>query len=376
MLHHIASLMNLADKVYTTDNFIEKCSIENAEIDPYKGIIVEKVKFGTLNINDPFFDSFKKDYPEYNDWFKSKSNDDVYVAQLHGSIKAILKLKIEDNYDEFSDVQPMLNNEKTLKISSLKITLNGSKLFERFIKLIYDIALDQCIKQIYVTFYNNSEAKHRLYRKLNTWGFFEYGTKNEKEIVMLKRMVYTPCHELKASYPLFNMYKGIAAIQISPLFIPDLFQKSPTMSLEISTSRNAILKNYISKASVANIQKGTIIVFISKGKEMDKTVLGLGVVEDIHTNFINRNQFIRTVRKRSILGNSVLDMFWSNVHGESINAVDFLYIGSSTHDVTLQQNYENLNIDNLSAEQYTTLPNEIFLSLIKGTKYEGDFTLN
>jgi hypothetical protein len=373
VLHHIASLMNFSDRVYSTENFIEKCTIENSNIDPYKGILVERVKFGTLNINDPFFDSFKNDYPEYIEWFNSKANDDVYVANDNGKLKALLKLKIESKFEEFSDIYPTLEDEKTLKISSLKISLNGSKIFERFIRLIYSVAIANNIKQVYVTFFNNSELKHRLFRRLSAWGFFEYGTKNEEEIVMLKRMTYYKQQDYKFNYPFFSFESNAIMIEVPSIFASELRHENDIDTLDISPSKNAISKVYITKNSNPKIEKGSILIFTT-GK--DKEVLGLGIVERTYTNFLNENQFLRIVRKRSIIRTSVLDMFWHNAQQNDITAIELLYVSRTAGDAVLQTNYKRL-CNMISIGDLNDILNfEEFYNLIKGTEYERNFAIN
>lgn len=41
--------------------------------------LIEYKKFSSINLDDPFFNSLKEDYPEFSVWFKKKSEDYAYI---------------------------------------------------------------------------------------------------------------------------------------------------------------------------------------------------------------------------------------------------------------------------------------------------------
>lgn len=53
-IHEFASTLNIEYKVYTIEEFIERCTIDYRHLDESKGIEIQEVKFGTLSLNDPF----------------------------------------------------------------------------------------------------------------------------------------------------------------------------------------------------------------------------------------------------------------------------------------------------------------------------------
>ena len=77
---------------------------------------IKKVLLGDLDINDVFFNSFKEDYPEYEEWFFRKKNDTVSVIMENNKIKALLKLKIENETEDYSNIIPDFKPKKRLKI--------------------------------------------------------------------------------------------------------------------------------------------------------------------------------------------------------------------------------------------------------------------
>lgn len=134
MSHKIARILDIDDKVFSIEGFIEKCSIEHLELDETLGVSIEKILFGELDYNDRFFNSFKAEYePYYHTWFKNKANDEVYVAKdLNNNIRGLLKLKIEEQAIEAGDIIPAFKPAKRLKISSLKADYTSQKLGQRF----------------------------------------------------------------------------------------------------------------------------------------------------------------------------------------------------------------------------------------------------
>ena len=71
-LIHKASLLNIFDKVFTIDAFLEKVTAENPGLQDYRVLSVKKELFGNIDIQDSFFDSFKEDYPDFKRWFNKK----------------------------------------------------------------------------------------------------------------------------------------------------------------------------------------------------------------------------------------------------------------------------------------------------------------
>lgn len=151
---------------------------------------IRKVVFGDLNINDIFFESFKEDYPEYEDWFFRKRNDFVYVIiDAYKHIRALLKLKIEDETEDYSNIIPDFAPKKRLKICSFKVSLSSrSGVGKTFVEMILKSAKQNSVEEVYVTLYNKNGSKEALVRLLESNGFLYWGNKNSDELVyVLKR---------------------------------------------------------------------------------------------------------------------------------------------------------------------------------------------
>lgn len=132
-----ASLLGISDKVFTIDAFLEKVNTEYPDLADYKVLSVRKSLFGNLDLSDDFFTSFKEDYPGYEAWFNKKADETVYVCLSENKPLALLYLKAEGKSEDYSDIDPPLPPKKRLKIGSFKVTLNGFRLGERFLKIVF-----------------------------------------------------------------------------------------------------------------------------------------------------------------------------------------------------------------------------------------------
>ncbi len=132
-----------------------------------------KYEILTLNyLNQEFFDSLREEYGfhVFNDWFRKKcfNKDKAYVQKdENDKINAFLILKDENENDTPSC--PEMIKKRRLKIALLKVTDNGHKIGESFIKLSINTAIKANINEIYVTFF--IEGKDSLIALLNKFGF-------------------------------------------------------------------------------------------------------------------------------------------------------------------------------------------------------------
>jgi predicted nucleic acid-binding protein len=150
-IHKKASELGILERVFTIDAFLEKVTAENPELSDYKVLSVKKELFGNLNLRDTFFDSFREDYKEFDDWFNRKSDEIAYVCTSEtGEIVAFLYVKIEGMNECYSDIDPAFKPAKRLKIGTFKVISNGYKLGERFLKIVFDNALRFSVEEIYV----------------------------------------------------------------------------------------------------------------------------------------------------------------------------------------------------------------------------------
>ncbi len=161
---------------------------------------------------------------------------------------SFLYLKIES--EELSDVIPILENKRRLKVGTFKVDAHGTKLGERFVKRIFDIALAKDIDEIYVTIFEKHEGLMNL---LKTFGFYKHGTKttqNGKEAVLIKKFNNIKDCILK-DFPMVQTEgKNKFALGIQPRFHTPLFSDSILNNesvniLQDTSHTNSIHKIYI-----------------------------------------------------------------------------------------------------------------------------------
>ena len=142
-------------------------------------LAVKKTVFGATNITAEFFDSFRQDYggDAFDRWFARKADETVYVCHEGNDLVAFLYLKVEGTDENYSDIEPRFSPKRRLKIGTFKFEMNGFKLGERFLKIIFDNALRQNAEEIYVTIFPNTAGQQRLVKLLQDFGFVEHGTK-------------------------------------------------------------------------------------------------------------------------------------------------------------------------------------------------------
>lgn len=150
-IHTKAATLDISDRVYTINSFLEKIYAENPELVKYQVLGVQQKLFGELDLRDPFFDSLKEDYPGFDKWFHKKANDKVYVTtnKENGKLLSFLFLKTEDKDEAYPDITPSFKSKKRLKVGTFKVVSNGVRLGERFMKIIFDNAIAQKVEENY-----------------------------------------------------------------------------------------------------------------------------------------------------------------------------------------------------------------------------------
>ena len=339
-IHTKAEMLGIADRVFKIDSFLEKVVSENPELVDYKVLSVTKKLFGEIDISDSFFDSFKEDYRGFEKWFIKKSDETAYVTINKGKILSFLFLKVENRDENYSDITPVFKPKKRLKIGTFKVISNGVRLGERFVKIIFDNAVQNKVDEIYVTIFEKREEQKRLIGLLEDWGFVFYGTKlteNGEELVYIRD--FTPSFNKenpKLTFPYLSKETNIYMIPIYPDYhtelLPDsiLTTESPYDFIENQPHRNAISKAYITRSIERNINKGDIIVFYrtaakDRSAYYSSVITTIAIAEDKIENILDENDFILKCRKRSIFTDKGLKEFWNWSPKYKPFIINFLY---------------------------------------------------
>lgn len=374
LLHDLSATMHISERVYNVEDFIEKLCSENRDKDNDKGIAIHKVKFGSLDFNDPFFDSFKNDYnPYYTEWFHKKAGDDVYVAHDEDvNIRGLLKLKIEDLAEGDNSIVPQMRPARRLKICSLKAHITRQKLGQRFMRIIFETALTHKVDEIYITIIENGLMKKTLADMVQQWGFVYYGTKNKNESVYVRMFAKEVRTDLLRCFPYHSPDNNIFII---PMLRTEATHVIPPISLldddkDVEPYKQAIKKSIILNDMPEGIKKGSILLFYQLSADIGyRYLLGVGVVDGIYSNFNTEYLFRLRSKKRSLMDDIQLQECWRKANGKPI-VVDFLYtyyFGGNINNCTL----EYAGIDHKTLKHLT--PIEIdkiqFYNIIKNTDY-------
>lgn len=339
-IHEKAEALEIQSRVLTIEQFLERCVAENPNLVNYQVLSVRQQYFGNINLNDPFFDSFKEDYPGFGGWFNRKSEETAYVCQREENVLAFLYLKVENEDEDYSDVVPTLTPKRRLKIGTFKVSLNGFKLGERFLKIIFDNALRFNVDEIYVTIFDRTDGQVRLIDLLEGWGFIRHGVKNSgagQELVYVRDFrAEADIYEPTKTYPFISANTRKFIVPIYPEYHTELFPdsvlrtESPLDFVENRPNRNAINKVYISRSFERSLIHGDIIVFYRtkfRGPAHYTSVATtIGVVQSVTDNISDLDAFIRLCRKRSVFSDAELKEHWDYSPHNRPFVVDFLYV--------------------------------------------------
>jgi len=369
-----AEQLQIGDKVFTIDAFLEKVTAENPSLVDYSVLSVRKIHFGTVDVSSAFFDSFRADYPDYNRWFARKSQEFAYVSMQSDSIVAFLYLKLEDEREPYPDIHPRFTPKRRLKVGTFKVLLNGFKLGERFLKIIFDNAVRQRVHEIYVTIFPSSAERERLIKLLEDFDFTHHGEKrNSYGVESVYVRDFTRCFDNLnpcLTFPFVSRSSRIFLVPIYPQYhtelLPDsiLRTESPLDFVELQPHRNAIRKVYISRSYFRDLQTGDNIIFYRTGGYYRSVVTTIGVVEKIHRSIIDEDHFIRLCRHRSVFTNRQLRDQW-NYRSSKPFVVDFLYAYSFPRRPNMEALIENAVIrdvqsaprgfEQITSEQFETI---------------------
>lgn len=220
--------------------------------------------FSEINLEDPFFDSLRNDYPRFDDWYKRKADEGKSAFVLYGDQGLLVFVFLKSEVGVYiNDVEPPLEPCRRLKIGTLKIEAHQTKMGEHVLRLILKEAIRHRIEEVYVTAFPKHES---LINLLKTYGFNEYGKKGG-ELVFVKSLT-SSVGDIWCDYPRFDLDRRAFLLAIRPEYHTKLFPDSilknelPQSSALIQdcSYTNSIRKVYISwNERVATLKKGDLL---------------------------------------------------------------------------------------------------------------------
>ena len=343
-LRRKAEAIGLGARAFTIETFLEQASRENPALADYGVLAVRKELFGNIELRDAFFDSFREDYPGFDKWFNKKADESAYVcAAPDGHILAFLYLKRELPGEDYSDISPAFARADRLKIGTFKVIANGFRLGERFLKIVFDNALNLAVSEIYVTIFEGRPEQQRLIQLLEEWGFLRHGIKRgaaASEVVLVRDFSQrADRHDPRRSYPFVSRASRKFIVPIWPSYhtelLPDsiLRTEAPELYADNKPNRNAISKVYVSRSIERELHPGDLIVFYRTGSgtapaHHTAVATTLGVVQLVVDKIPNEASFIEFCRGRTVFTDEELAAQWNWKPMARPFLVFFLYLST------------------------------------------------
>lgn len=347
-----AKQLYIDDCVLSPNEFLVRIEKEYPNLIEYNVLSVKLVKIGSLKIDDPFFDSLRADYGEikFNDWLRKKNGEKAYVFINNEGLQGFLYLKIEGPDESYDDFDPVLLPAKRLKVGTFKINPLGLRLGERFLKIIFDNALENKVDEIYVTMFENKRDEVKVLRGLmEQWGFVKKGIRTTTgEIYLVKDMRnYDFSKSPKFNYPLQADNKRIMFLPILSKYhtklFPDLYLKNEDMHLyDDEACRYAIEKTYVcAYYNEIQCKPGDLVCIYRMGDYNAKytsVVSGIGIVQDVLYP-PSEEKFIFECKNKSVFSEEELREFYAS--GKYRSIIKILFLKGLKKKVILDSLYRN-----------------------------------
>jgi len=338
---------------------------------------IEKVKFREVNLDDPFFDTLKESYAEFEDWFTRKAEADAYILRNGADgLQAFLYLKLEEG--PITDISPPLNVQRCIKVGTFKIIAHGTRLGERFVKKIFDHALSSHVRHAYVTVFPEHVP---LIRILERYGFTQYGTKdteNGQELVFLKDFNTLRADAL-LDYPVVNAVDTSKwLLSIYPPFHTRLFPDSILRNEDARIVDDISETNSISKVYIAYMDGMTAIspgdsIVVYRTAEVQgrawftSVATSLCVVQDVRQRsvFVNQDAFVEYCKKNSVFSEAELVDLYSRQVRNPMVVIRMTYNVAFRRRPTMQRLVEDVGLAREAYWGFRALDDNAFRRIIE-----------
>ncbi len=310
-IHHKVLDIGVSARTFTISeavSFLEQLKPkEESEVAP-ASVAIEPLHL--LDASDPFFDSLRYDYAEFDDWLlrKSREGKRAWIHRLpDGQIRAFMLLKDESEYIEL--VGSRLPNKRRVKISTLKVTKTGYRLGELLLKIAFEYAVNNRIIELSLTIF--SSGKKYLVSLIQQYGFQILGTNARREDVFLKRIrppegETNPERVFTLYYPCFYDGADVSkfVVPVQPQYHERLFPSWSGDQLMLDFERemlpegNAITKAYLCNSRIGSIQRGDLFLFYRSRDT--SAITSIGIVERTETGTLTIDQVLAIAGKRIV----------------------------------------------------------------------------
>lgn len=293
-IHRKARRLGLADRVQVV---IDATNALRALFDtaPAPPPHVEAVGGHKLDQSDPIFESFRSDYPPFDDWLRKVRREERDAWIIRGT---------NGRYAAVAIVQPKKAGKlglpgKVLKICSFKVDPEaaGQKFGELLLKTIFDYCYANNYGGAYLTAFPHHQS---LIALVEEFGFVANdATTAEGEILLRKRFVPPDGEPGDEDALVFHVQYGprllhrdapMFVVPIQPRYHALLFPETEPPRLLLDDPQpygNAIRKAYLCHSRITALQPGVTLLFykskgghaLSRGNE--QAIQCVGVVERV-----------------------------------------------------------------------------------------------
>ena len=287
-LLHRAARVGVQDRTLTIPGGLEYFSGLFARAIPSAPLTLKLSSVHALDLDDPFFDSIKQDYPGFEAWFRRIAREGrqcIWLAAQDNGVGALLIYKDE--------TEPLIDRpaKRRLKICTLKVgaTLSRQRVSELLLSWAFQYGNQNSFSETYLTIFPRFELQISI---LETLGFSDVGGKAE-ERVLLKKLTYEngkpPAADqfFKTYFPSFRQDAEVRKflIPVQPTWHTRLFpeyypHRIQTVFEDFSGAApagNAIRKAYLCHSRITRIRPGDIVLFY-RSQDV-RLVTHLGLVE-------------------------------------------------------------------------------------------------
>ncbi len=308
-IHKKAAVLDVSDRVHYIQQTVEFLRRLYSSI-PVSLPNIAETKLHQIDLSSQFFDSLRKDYTKFDEWYKNASREGR-KAWIHrnesGQLGAICIYKEEQD--------PIITNGnisipgRVLKLCTFKVEegMRGRKLGELLLKAAFRYATDNKVEHIYITMKPGTQGY--LEDMCEEFGFYRLGvyTDNRDDVFVKDHFILPPDNEMTPleygirNFPHFKCDKNINKyiVPIRPKFHDLLFPEiAPQLSLIIHSSvGNAIKQAYLCHARLGGISSGDILLFY-RSSDL-QAITSLGIVE-ISTDLQDQEKIMQIVSKRTV----------------------------------------------------------------------------
>jgi len=280
----------------------------------YRPFNVHRERLYTLDPNNPFFNSLKETYWEFDKWYETKSKNGAfcYYTLQDDDINIGSFLIIKQQKDEIEpDFEEQLDHGLKIKICTLKVVDRGKHIGESLLKIAFNEAKRVGANQVFLTVFEDEQEE--LVDLIKEYGFYKKTTKKTKKANGNNEIEAVYVNNLKGEgYPNINWNATSYVVPIKPRFHHKLFPDAETTSqIEIADLissnpySNAIKKAYVCNSPSSNLRHGDILFFYAS--KQIKGITAIGVVDEMFSNFESTEEMLAVAKKRTVYTREELD---------------------------------------------------------------------